>query len=80
MTPTKKKKLGLKKMIRLARQLMIVNQVTSSQGTWDINEEQIEILRAVILNQACILLKGRQVGSSTVCLLYILVLLSLIHI
>lgn len=60
-------------MIKLARMLMITNQQNSKFDNWDINEEQIEILEAVLAYQYCCILKGRQIGSSTVCLLYALV-------
>ncbi len=58
---------------RLPRLLMILNQ--EQQGaiaTWRINDEQREVLRAIIDNERVIVLKGRQMGVSTITLLAVL--------
>lgn len=62
--------LEYQRLLRLSSVLVILNQETASTTSWVLNAEQREVLQALCENQRTIILKGRQVGVSTVCCLY----------
>lgn len=64
------KRLAFNALLRLSAALVILNQGTATSGPWALNDEQREVLQALCEHQRCIILKGRQVGISTVCCLY----------
>jgi len=68
-----KPRLSIEKIKVLAGFLSIINQSSSTFAPWVMSDEQLEILAEIVGSQNVIVLKGRQVGSSTVCLLYALV-------
>ena len=58
---------------RIPRLLMILNQEQEGAiATWRINDEQREVLRAIVEHERVIVLKGRQMGVSTISLLAVL--------
>jgi hypothetical protein len=58
---------------RLPKKLVILNQeLHGAIAQWKINDEQREVLRAIIDNERVIVLKGRQMGVSTITLLAVL--------
>lgn len=70
----------LEQLEQLASKLLITVQRSASKSIvdappvdyWRLNQEQRQILRLVLDNQRSVVLKGRQVGSSTVCALLLL--------
>jgi hypothetical protein len=61
------RRLAFNALLRLTSALVILNQETASTSPWVLNDEQREVLRALCDHQRVIILKGRQVGISTVC-------------
>lgn len=59
-------------LLRMSAALVILNQEVSSSAPWVMNEEQREVLAEVLEHQYTIVLKGRQVGVSTVVLLVVM--------
>ena len=64
------KRLAFASLLRLAAACTILVQETASVGPWVLNAEQREVLQALCEHRRVIILKGRQVGISTVCCLY----------
>lgn len=64
------KALAFNALLRLSAALVILNQDTATAGPWCLNDEQREVLQALCEHQRVIILKGRQVGISTVCCLF----------
>lgn len=56
--------------LRLALSLMVLHQETGARAPLELNEEQVEVLRDLLEHGRCVVLKGRQVGISTVCCLH----------
>jgi len=65
------KRLRFGALVRLSAVLEILNQETSGRSPWRINDEQREVLEAICEHRRTIVLKGRQVGVSTVVLLFV---------
>jgi hypothetical protein len=66
------KRLRVESVVKLSARLSIINQDTGSVSPWVLNEEQLEVLRLIIANPRAIVLKGRQIGISTLCLLVVM--------
>lgn len=56
--------------LRVACGLVILDQATGRLGPFEVNDEQRRVLRAILDHDLVIILKGRQVGVSTICCLY----------
>ena len=54
------------KALRLATKLQVLDQRTGSLVPFRLNEEQREVLKAMLTHQRVIVVKGRQIGCSTV--------------
>lgn len=54
------------KALRLATKLQVLDQKTGSLVPFRLNEEQREVLKAMLVHQRVIVVKGRQIGCSTV--------------
>jgi hypothetical protein len=54
------------KAVSLAKRLSVLDQRTGSLIPFDLNEEQREVMRAALKHQRIIVVKGRQIGCSTV--------------
>lgn len=54
-------------LVMLAARLKVLDQRTTTLGPLALNAEQREVLRAIIDHERVLVLKGRQVGVSTVC-------------
>ena len=65
------KRLRFGALVRLSAALDIMNQDTATRSPWLINDEQREVLEAICNNRRTIVLKGRQVGVSTIVLLFV---------
>lgn len=67
------KRIKFERAARLPKMLMILNQEKHGAiARWDINDEQREVLNAIVENERVIVLKGRQMGVSTITLLAVL--------
>ncbi len=64
------KALAFTRLLGLAAALVIFNQESASLGPWVLNEEQRDVLQQLCDHQRVLVLKGRQVGVSTLCCLY----------
>ena len=57
---------SFEKAIKLGQRLSVLDQRTGSLIPFDLNEEQQEVLRFMLKNQRLVIVKGRQIGCSTV--------------
>ena len=64
------KRLAFNAFLKLASALVILNQDTGGRTPWVLNDEQREVLQELCEHQRVLILKGRQVGVSTACLLF----------
>lgn len=56
----------LEKSLMLAKKLSVLDQRTGSLIPFDLNAEQREVLGQILRNQRLVIVKGRQIGCSTV--------------
>ena len=54
------------KALKLAQRLSVLDQKTGSLIPFDLNQEQREVLRCILEHQRLVIVKGRQIGCSTV--------------
>ena len=66
------KRINTATLVAMSARLNIINQDTGAVSPWVINDEQREVMGLVVEHERAIVLKGRQIGSSTVCLLVVL--------
>ena len=66
------------KALKLAQRLSVLDQKTGSLIPFDLNQEQREILRCMLEHQRLVIVKGRQIGCSTVSA-YLVVLAALMN-
>lgn len=69
---------SLKKALRLARTLTILDQETAQYIPFVLNAEQIAILSMALVRRQLVIGKGRQIGSSTV-IVFLLMLIAIMN-
>jgi len=57
---------SLDKALKLAQRISVLDQKTGSLIPFDLNQEQREVLKSILMHQRLVVVKGRQIGCSTV--------------